>query len=70
MTANQIKGLKADIMGMLMDAVNNIFFETQEGLDIKNGDVAPLDALCIEQKEEQLAEMIVDVLLTQLSTQK
>ena len=65
MTANQIKGLKADVMGMIMDAVENIFLEAQGGLDIKNGDVAPLDVLHIEQKEEQLAEMITDILVSQ-----
>ena len=65
MTANQIKGLKADIMGMLMEKVEDIFIDMQNAMCIKTGDVAPLDALHLEQKEEQLAEMITDILVSQ-----
>ena len=65
MTENQIKGLKADVLGMLKSRVEDIFIDFQNALNVKSGDIEPLTALHLSQKEEQLANMIVDVLLTQ-----
>ena len=59
----QIKGLKADVLGMLRGRVEDIFIDLQNAMEIKTGDVEPLAALHLEQKEEQLAEIITDILV-------
>ena len=65
MTFKQIQGLKADVLGMLRDRVEDIFIDLQNAMEIKNGDVDPLTSLHLQQKEEQLAEMITEILVTQ-----
>jgi len=65
MTTQQINGLKADVLGMLMDKVEDIFIDMQQAMEVKNGDVSPLDAIKLQHKEEQLAERITDILVQQ-----
>ena len=65
MTDAQKRGLNADVLGMLMDRVEDIFIDCQNALQVKSGDISPLEALHLQQKEEQLAEMITDILVRQ-----
>lgn len=65
MTQKQIEGLKADVLGTLKMRVEDIFIEFQNAMKIRSGDIDPLTALHLEQKQEQLAEMITNVLITQ-----
>lgn len=65
MTVKQIEMLKADVLGMIMDRVEDIFIDFQNAMEIKSGDVSPFDALQLQRKEEQLADRITDILVQQ-----
>lgn len=65
MTNTQIKNLQADIKGMLMQRVEDIFIDMQNAMGIKNGDVFPLDAINLEKEEDKLAEQITLILVRQ-----
>ena len=65
MTQEQIKGLKADVLGMLMGRVEDIFIDLQNAMKIKTGDIEPLVAYELEEREKRLAEMITDILVAQ-----
>lgn len=65
MTQKQIDGLKADVLGALMEKVEDIFIDFQNALQVKSGDISPLDAMELEKREKSLATMIADVLLFQ-----
>lgn len=65
MTTQQINGLKADVLGVLKDRVEDIFIDFQNAMEIKSGDISPLDALELEKRESSLATMIADILVYQ-----
>ena len=65
MTTQQINGLKADVLGVLKDRVEDIFIDFQNAIEIKSGDISPLDALELEKRESSLATMIADILVHQ-----
>lgn len=65
MTTQQINGLKADVLGVLKDRVKDIFIDFQNAMEIKSGDISPLDALELEKRESSLATMIADILVYQ-----
>ena len=50
------------IYGLLEEKINEVFFVMQEELNIKNGDIAPLDALYLEELQGKLADHIEYVL--------
>lgn len=57
--------LNADVIDRLKDKVEDIFIEFQQVLEVKSGDVDPMDSLQLQQKEEQLARVITDILVKQ-----
>ena len=65
MTTENIKGLKADVLGMIENRVEDIFIDLQNAYNIKDGYISPLDSLHLSQKEKQLAEMITDIIVWQ-----
>ena len=65
MNANQIKGFKADVLGMIQARVEDIFIDFQNAMEIKDGDVSPVDALFLQDQEEALADAITVILVTQ-----
>ena len=65
MTTQQINGLNADVLGVLMDRVNDIFVDFQNAMEIKSGDISPLDVLELQKRERSLATMIADILVYQ-----
>lgn len=65
MTVKQVEGLQADILGMLMDRVEGIFIDLQNALQVESGDISPLDALCLQHKEEELAAIVTSILVQQ-----
>ena len=65
MTTQQINGLKADVLGALKDRIEDIFIDFQNAMEIKSGDITPLDALELEKRESHLATMIADILVYQ-----
>jgi len=65
MTTQQINGLKADVLGVLKDRVEDIFIDFQNAMEIKSGDISPLDMLELEKRECSLATMIADILVYQ-----
>lgn len=65
MTTQQINGLKADVLGVLKDRVDDIFIDFQNAMEIKSGDISPLDAMELEKRERSLATMIADILVYQ-----
>ena len=65
MTVKQIEALKADVLGMLMDKVEDIFIDMQQAMEVKSGDISPFDALQLQRKEEQLADRITEILVRQ-----
>ena len=56
---------KIDILGMLESKVEDIFIDCQNAMNIKSGDISPLDALQLEQKEKELAELITEIIFQQ-----
>ena len=65
MKAEQILGLKADILGTVRAKVEDIFIEFQDAMEIKSGDVTPLDAYQLQWREENLADIITEILIAQ-----
>jgi len=65
MTTQQINGLKADVLGVIKNRVEDIFIDFQNAMEIKSGDISPLDALELEKRESSLATMIADILVHQ-----
>lgn len=65
MTTQQINGLKADVLGVIKNRVEDIFIDFQNAMEIKSGDISPLDALELEKRERSLATMITDILVYQ-----
>lgn len=65
MTQKQIEGLKADVLGDIMGRIEDLFIDYQQAMKVKSGDIDPLSALTLEQKEKELAEIITNVLVTQ-----
>lgn len=65
MTTQQINGLKADVLGVIENRVEDIFIDFQNAMEIKSGDISPLDALELEKRERSLATMIADILVYQ-----
>lgn len=65
MNTQQINGLKADVLGVLKDRVEDIFIDFQNAMEIKSGDISPLDALELEKRESSLTTMIADILVYQ-----
>ena len=61
----QQKAIRADILGMLMDRVEDIFIDMQQAFQVESGDVSPLDALHLQEAEEQLADRIMEILIRQ-----
>ena len=55
----------ADVLGALMDRVNDIFVDFQNAMEIKSGDISPLDVLELQKRERSLAMMITDILVHQ-----
>jgi hypothetical protein len=51
---------------MLTEKIENIFLEMQSKLGIKYGDVAPWDAIQLENKTEELSRMICFILAKQI----
>lgn len=47
---------------LIHDKINEIFLEMQEKEGITNGDIEPLDALFLDELEEQLAQVINHIL--------
>ena len=65
MTQKQIEGLKADVLGDIMGRIEDLFIDYQQAMKVKSGDIDPLSALTLEQKEKELAEIITNVLVAQ-----
>jgi len=65
MNTQQINGLKADVLGALKDRIEDIFIDFQNAMEIKSGDITPLDAMELEKRERSLAIMIADILVHQ-----
>lgn len=65
MNTQQINGLKADVLGVLKDRIEDIFIDFQNAMEIKSGDITPLDAMELEKRERSLATMIADILVYQ-----
>lgn len=61
----QQKAIRADILGMLMDRVEDIFIDMQQAFQVESGDVSPFDALHLQETEEQLADRIMEILIRQ-----
>lgn len=58
--------MKDKIYELLDGKINEVFAEMQEELNIKYGDIMPLDALYLNELQEKLAEHIEHVLKFQM----
>ena len=65
MNTQQINGLKADVLGVLKDRIEDIFIDFPNAMEIESGDITPLDAMELEKRERSLATMIADILVYQ-----
>ena len=61
----EIEELNVNVLEMLIQRVEDIFIDLQNAMEIKTGDVEPLMAFDLQQKEEQLAEAITNILVLQ-----
>ena len=57
--------LNGEILNLLDEKVNEIFFEMQTELHILNGDITPLEKLELDNCMEKLADIIETVLKNQ-----
>lgn len=62
---NNFEDIRGEVEGLLNEAIDNIFFTIQEAKGIKNGDVRPEHQLELMSKEEELANLISEILITQ-----
>ena len=63
---NRFKELKATISGELEEAINSIFIKHQEELGIADGYVGLSNEILIGDLEEKTADLIADILVTQI----
>lgn len=65
MTNDQKKDLREDVLGFLQERIEDLFIDFQNALQVKSGDIDPMDSLQLQQKEEQLAGVITEILVKQ-----
>ena len=65
MTYEQKRGLKADVLGEVRDRVECIFVDFQNALQVETGDVDPIQTMVLENAQDQLAQIITAILITQ-----
>jgi hypothetical protein len=65
MTNDQKNVLREDVLGFLQDKVEDLFIDFQNVLQVKSGDIDPMDSLHLQQIEEQLAGVITGILVQQ-----
>ena len=58
--------LKSDVWNDLQEKVNEVYLKYQERLYIKTGDISPLDHLKQDEIVNDLAQMITNVLISQM----
>lgn len=58
--------LKQQVCDALTSAIDDVFLKLQEEHNIQTGDIAPLDALDLDRKQDALAEVITRVLEMQM----
>lgn len=65
MTNDQKNDLREDVIGFLQERIEDLFIDFQNALQVKSGDIDPMDSLQLQQKEEQLAGVITEILVKQ-----
>ena len=65
MTNDQKNDLREDVLGFLQERIEDLFIDFQNALQVKSGDIDPMDSLQLQQKEEQLAGVITEILVKQ-----
>lgn len=63
------KQVKHRAQKLLDEKINDVFFELQEDLGIEYGDIYPLQAVKLDELIENLAELIADVIESELDIQ-
>lgn len=58
--------IRADVQGMVENAVEEIFLKMQSDLNITDGGIDPWSSFRLGQKEDELVGMITDILFYQL----
>lgn len=70
MNEQQIKGIKADVLGMIQDRIEDIFIDCQNVMNVKYGDITPMLSVMLQEKEEALADMVTTILIYQKGEEK
>ena len=50
---------REELLDIIGDKVNEIFWEFQESTGIENGDIAPLESLELEKIQQDLCELVI-----------
>ena len=57
--------MTADIKGMLDKYIESIILTYQQAMEIKNGDIEPLNAIYLDTKTKAIADVMTEILLKQ-----
>ena len=57
--------MSADIKQMLDKYINAIILTYQQAMEIKNGDIEPLNAIYLDTKTKAIADVMTEILLKQ-----
>lgn len=66
----ELDELKADVLKVLDDKVNDIFIDFQNSMEIKDGGIEPYDFNFLQYNEEKLANNIAWLLMKQKGEEK
>lgn len=58
--------MKEKIYNLLDEKIQDVFLEMQEELNIKYGDVTPLEAYALEEIEQKMTDLIESILLHEM----
>lgn len=57
--------IRADVQGMVENAIEEIFFKMQSDLKVTDGGIDPWSSFRLSQKEDEIVGMITDILYYQ-----
>lgn len=53
---------ESKVKDMVDEKINDLFYEVQEVLDIQSGDITPGELFDLDDKQEELANLIIEII--------
>ena len=53
---------ESKVKDMVDEKINDLFYEVQEVLDIQSGDITPGELFDLDNKQEELANLIIEII--------